>query len=114
MNPPALLDSLILTIRGQKVLLDADLAAIYGVPTKRLNEQVKRNANRFPQDFVFRLSPPDLADLRSQFATTGTKVAPGQYDGDLRPQFVTAKQGGRRSAPYAFTAARGAQNVSDE
>lgn len=56
MNPPALLDSLILTIRGQKVLLDAGLAAIYGIPTKRLNEQVKRNADRFPEDFVFRLS----------------------------------------------------------
>ena len=114
MKAPALLDSLILTIRSQKVLLDANLAAIYGVPTKALNQAVKRNADRFPQDFVFRLSPSDLADLRSQFATTGTKVAPGQYDGVLKSQFVTAKQGGRRSAPYAFTAARGAQNVSDE
>jgi hypothetical protein len=56
MNPPAILDSLILTVRGQKVLLDADLAAIYGVATKRLNEQVKRNAERFPEDFVFQLT----------------------------------------------------------
>ena len=46
----------ILVIRGQKVMIDADLAALYGVPTKRLNEQVKRNAARFPKDFVFRLS----------------------------------------------------------
>jgi hypothetical protein len=74
MKPPALLDSLILAIRGQKVLLDADLAAIYGVPTKRLIEQVKRNADRFPVDFVFRLSPPDLADLQSQIATTSSEA----------------------------------------
>ena len=103
MNPPALLDSLILAIRGQKVLLDADLAAIYGVPTKALNQAIKRNADRFPVDFVFRLSPSDLADMRSQLATSCTKVPPGHYDGVLRSQFVTSKQGGRRSAPYAFT-----------
>jgi len=56
-------DSLILSIRGQKVILDADLAAIYGVPTKRLNEQVKRNAERFPSDFVFQLSSEEKADV---------------------------------------------------
>jgi hypothetical protein len=50
------LESLILTIRGRKVLLDRDLAEIYGVPTKRLNEQVKRNSDRFPEDFLFRLT----------------------------------------------------------
>jgi hypothetical protein len=50
------LDPLILSIQGQKVILDADLATLYGVPTKRLNEQVKRNAERFPSDFVFQLS----------------------------------------------------------
>lgn len=103
MKDHALLESLILTVRGQKVLLDADLATIYGVPTKRLNEQVKRNADRFPEDFVFRLSPSDLADLRSQFATSSTKVFLGQYDGALKSQFVAATQAGRRSAPYDFT-----------
>jgi len=56
MKPVPPLESLILTFRGQKVILDADLAALYGVPTKRLNEQVKRNAARFPTDFMFRLS----------------------------------------------------------
>ena len=56
-------DSLILSIRGQKVILDADLAALYGVPTKRLNEQVKRNAERFPSDFVFQLSSDEKADV---------------------------------------------------
>ncbi|GAB1488050.1 ORF6N domain-containing protein [Opitutaceae bacterium] len=62
----------ILNVRGQRVLLDADLARIYGVPTKRLNEQVKRNVRRFPEDFVFRLTPEEaerISRLRSQNAT---------------------------------------------
>jgi len=57
------LDPLILSIRGQKVVLDADLATLYGVPTKRLNEQVKRNAERFPPDFVFQLSSEEKAEV---------------------------------------------------
>ena len=57
------------TIRGQKVILDSDLARIYGVPTKRLNEQVKRNGKRFPSDFLFQLTPEEANSLRSQFAT---------------------------------------------
>jgi hypothetical protein len=57
------LESLIPSIREQKVVLDADLAALYGVPTKRLNEQVKRNAERFPPDFVFQLSSEEKAEV---------------------------------------------------
>lgn len=71
MKEPVIPDSLILTIRGQKVLLDADLAAIYGVETKRLKEQVKRNSARFPEDFMFQLSQEETAALeasRSQIA----------------------------------------------
>ena len=68
-EPSSDIESLILTLRGQKVILDADLAAIYGVPTKRLNEQVRRNAKRFPSDFLFRLRPQEVARSRSQFAT---------------------------------------------
>lgn len=56
-------------IRGQKVMLDRDLAALYGVENKRLGEQVKRNINKFPQDFMFQLSKQETDDLRSQFAT---------------------------------------------
>ncbi|MBI2361985.1 MAG: ORF6N domain-containing protein, partial [Elusimicrobia bacterium] len=59
-------------LRGQRVMLDSDLAEVYGVPTKRLNEQVKRNAGRFPVDFMFRLSAAETLSLersRSQFAT---------------------------------------------
>lgn len=66
------LDSLILTIRGQKVLLDADLATIYGVPTKALNQAVKRNLERFPEDFRFQLYQVEAEDIlrsRSQFVT---------------------------------------------
>jgi hypothetical protein len=56
----------ILLLRGQRVILDADLAAIYGVTTKRLNEQVKRNADRFPEDFVFQLTLEEAERSRSQ------------------------------------------------
>ncbi len=68
--PLAKIENLILTIRGQKVMLDSDLADIYGVTTKRLNEQLKRNKERFPEDFVFQLTENELESLRSQFATS--------------------------------------------
>jgi hypothetical protein len=61
---------LIHEIRGERVILDSDLARIYGVTTKRLNEQVKRNADRFPDDFAFRLNKDEMIHLKSQFATS--------------------------------------------
>ena len=84
----------ILLIRGQKVMLDADLAELYGVPTKRINEQVRRNAQRFPVDFMFQLTGAEVGFLRSQFATS-----------NLKSQYVTSreKRGGRRYLPYVFT-----------
>ena len=63
---------LIKTIRGRKVILDSDLAKIYGVSTKRLNEQVKRNADRFPADFAFQIAPEEVVILRSQTATSSS------------------------------------------
>ena len=63
MTPAKPLESLILTIRGRKVVVDADLASVYGVTTKRLNEQVKRNVERFPEDFVFRLTAEEKAEV---------------------------------------------------
>jgi hypothetical protein len=60
----------IFVLREQKVLLDADLAALYGVDTRRLNEQVRRNRDRFPQDFIFELTRDEYANLKSQFATS--------------------------------------------
>lgn len=77
------LENRILTIRGQKVIIDADLAELYGVETRRLNEQVRRNQNRFPADFIFELTSDEFADLKSQFATSSW--------------------GGRRKLPLAFT-----------
>ena len=71
--------SLIYQIRGYKVMLDKDLAELYGVETKRLKEQVRRNIERFPEDFMFELSQDEHENLRSQFATSswgGTRYAP--------------------------------------
>ncbi len=76
----------IILLRGQKVLLDSDLAALYDVPTKRFNEQVKRNLSRFPLDFMFQLTAEEFAALRSQFATL--KTGRGEH---------------RKYLPYAFT-----------
>ena len=66
--PAEHIQSRILVLRGQRVLLDRDLATLYGVPTFRLNEAVKRNADRFPDDFLFQLTPEELGSLTSQFA----------------------------------------------
>lgn len=60
----------ILILRGQRVLLDSELAALYGVTTRRFNEQVKRNLDRFPADFVYQLAADEAGSLRSQFATS--------------------------------------------
>jgi phage regulator Rha-like protein len=79
------IESLILLIRGRKVMLDFHLAGLYGASTKRLNEQVKRNSRRFPADFMFQLTPAEFRSLRSQFATSNPR------------------RGGSRYRPYAFT-----------
>ena len=88
MKPDALaiqIERRIFLIRGQRVMLDADLAELYGVPTKSLNLAVKRNASRFPNDFMFQLSADEADGLRFHFETS----KPGR--------------GGRRYLPYAFT-----------
>lgn len=77
-------------LRGQRVMLDSDLAALYGVETRRLNEQVKRNAARFPEAYMFQLTVAEFAHLMSQFATS-SPVTPKQ------------QHGGRRKLPYVFT-----------
>lgn len=82
-SPPV--ESRILILRHQKVILDTDLADLYSVPVKRLNEQVKRNRERFPDDFVFQLTAREHKILRSQIATSN------------------GVRGGRRYRPYAFT-----------
>jgi hypothetical protein len=67
--PVERIEKSILLIRGQKVMLDTDLAEIYGVTTKRLNQQAQRNIERFPKDFMFQLTEEEFNDLRLQFAT---------------------------------------------
>ncbi len=79
------IESRILLIRGEKVILDFDLAALYDVTTKRLNQQVRRNVDRFPRDFMFRLAKKEVTNLRLQFATS------------------SGAHGGLRYLPYAFT-----------
>jgi phage regulator Rha-like protein len=87
-RPPQLtitVESRILILRRQKVILDSDLAELYGVPVRQLNQQVKRNRERFPSDFMFQLTPKEEEALRSQIV-------------------ISKKgRGGRRYAPYAFT-----------
>ena len=73
-----LLEPLIFTIRGQRVILDADLARLYGVPTYRFNEAFKRNRHRFPEDFAFQLTAEEFADLRSQIAFSSSEPADSQ------------------------------------
>lgn len=81
--PMERIERAILFIRGEKVMLDSDLAELYGVETKVLNQAVKRNASRFPLDFMFQLTPDELANLKSQI--------------------VTSSWGGVRKLPYVFT-----------
>jgi hypothetical protein len=81
-------------IRAEKVMLDFDLAGLYGVTTKVLNQAVKRNRERFPYDFMFQLTPDEMANLRSQFVTSSNQAV-----GNQEP----APHGGRRHRSYAFT-----------
>src|SRR4051812_4935051 len=90
---PEQVEPLIHEIRGEKVILDSDLARLYGVTTKRLNEQVKRNQERFPDDFMFRLTVRESAVLRSQFATSSSQTTDPQGDVRSRSQFATLKRG---------------------
>src|SRR5665647_784571 len=92
-------------IREQKVMLDFDLAVLYDVETKRLNEQVKRNTDRFPKDFMFRLTEKEWQTMRSQNATASLQDINLQQVANMRSQIVTASQKKRNIAitPYAFT-----------
>lgn len=96
------LDTLILTVRNHRVILDADLAGLYSVTTKALNQALKRNENRFPPDFAFQLEAQEWAVLKSQIVTSNTQVTGVQYDGTLR-RSPTSGSGGRRTLPYVFT-----------
>jgi hypothetical protein len=83
----AWIEQRIYVVRGMKVMLDSDLAALYGVPTRALNQQVRRNRRRFPGDFLFELTPEEVESLRSQIVTSNARIG----------------RGGRRYAVLAFT-----------
>ena len=106
--PADRIEAAILLIRGEKVLLDADLAGLYAVETRVLIQAVKRNVERFPPDFMFQLTKEEVDLLRSQFVTSKSANRLNQGEsGILRSQFVISKigdpRGGRRYLPYAFT-----------
>ncbi|UAY53004.1 ORF6N domain-containing protein [Ferruginibacter albus] len=90
-------------IRGERVMLDFDLAALYEVETKVLNQSVKRNIKRFPSDFMFRLTNKEWSDLRSQIVTANVQMT--ETHKSIRSQIVTASQNKRNInvTPYAFT-----------
>ena len=112
-QPVEQIESLIITVRGKQVILDRDLARLYGVETKRLNEQVRRNIERFPEDFMFQLSKEEVDFLRSQNATLEissnlkSQIATSN-ENVLRSQIVTLEKEDMRGKhvkflPYAFT-----------
>lgn len=86
---------LVHSVRGEKVLFDSDLALLYGVSTKALNQAVKRNRKRFPEDFMFRLPPADWERIRSQDVTASTAA--------MRSQIVTSSRRKLEAPPYAFS-----------
>jgi hypothetical protein len=98
------LEPLILTVRGQRVILDVELARIYGVSTKALNQAVKRNESRFPADFAFQLTRAELINLKSQSVTSKENIDGNQDDNMRWSQFVTTSQKYRRSSlnPWVF------------
>jgi len=103
-----LIERRIYLIRGQKVMFDFDLAELYDVPTKRLNERVSRNKKRFPKDFMFRLTQNEADVLRSQFVISNASkpnLRSQIATSSLRSQIATSKtgHGGRRYLPYVFT-----------
>ena len=105
MEPVERIVSRILLVRGQKIMLDADLAELYGVTTKALNQMVKRNTERFPEDFAFHLNTMEAGNLRSQIATSKSQLTDFKDNLSNRSQTVTGSQKHRnpRLLPWVFT-----------
>jgi len=99
------LEPLIYTIRSHRVILDADLARLYGVTTKRLNEATKRNRSRFPADFAFQLTVAELSNLRSQIAISSSQLSDSHSKGTMWSQIATTsrRRHGTAFLPWAFT-----------
>ena len=102
---PENIAQLVFFIRGEKIMFDADLAKLYGVSTKALNQALRRNRERFPEDFVFQLTANEFAALRSQSVTSRPKEPHPQSLRSNWSQFVISsrKHRGARYRPYAFT-----------
>ena len=97
------LEPLIFSIRGRRVMLDTDLARLYGVVTKVLNQAVRRNTVRFPEDFAFHLTFEDVERLRSQIVTSSSQREDSAEKNRNRSRFATSSHGGRRYRPWVFT-----------
>ena len=100
------LEKRIVTMRGERVILDSDLAELYGVSTKRLNEQVRRNLAKFPADFAFQLTAEEMVSLRSQFATLDAQATNAEKLESNWSQIATLKSGRgqhRKYIPFVFT-----------
>src|SRR4051794_6830430 len=93
------IQQIIFLIRGEKVMLDADLAALYGVEARSLNQAVARNRERFPPDFMFRLKEREFESIRSQFVTSSSKTPPNSS----QTVMSSRKHRGFAYLPYAFT-----------
>ena len=103
MKPKKPISSLIFNLRGQKVILDADLAELYGVATRVFNQAVKRNSDRFPDDFCFQLTASEWGNLKSQIVTSSLEITQIEDVVPSWSQIVTSSHGGRRKSPQAFT-----------
>ncbi len=97
------IEPLIVRVRGHRVILDADLARLYGVTTGALNQAVKRNAERFPQDFAYQLNAAEAANLKSQIVISSLQGIDSVVKKSNRSQNVTGSHGGRRQLPLVFT-----------
>ncbi|MDR1361092.1 MAG: ORF6N domain-containing protein [Rickettsiales bacterium] len=101
MNEPIVKENLIHKIRGTQVMLDSDLARLYGIPVKVLNQAVKRNSDRFPADFMFQLTLGEARALNT--GIFDIEIAENRTVPRLRSQIVTSNRGGRRNQPFVFT-----------
>ena len=93
----------IVVLRGEPVILDADVAALYGVETKRVNEAIKNNPDKFPAGYLFKLDKQEMANLRSKILISNSQNTESQQDTELRSKISTSNRGGNRYLPTAFT-----------
>ena len=89
----------IIVLRGKQVILDSDVAQLYGVETKRINEAVKNNPDKFPEGYLIKLDDEDYADLKSKVLMSSAQLSENEQKTDLRSKISTSSWGGRRTVP---------------